>query len=85
MSQKHKNGGQTSKGLFCIRKKQVSPPLPPNRPPALNQQMINSHFKFEGVMKNGSICFQKLLKFDCLFDLDGQDQGHQFRIHLRHL
>ena len=37
------------------------------------------------VLKNSSIFYSKLLKFECQFDLDGQGQGHQFRIHLRHL
>ena len=29
--------------------------------------------------------FQKLLKFEGHFDLDGQGQGHQFRIQLGHV
>ena len=48
--------------------------------------MINSQFKFEGVVKNGSISFKKLLKFEGHFDLEGHEiQGHQFRIDLGHV
>ena len=42
--------------------------------------MINSHFKFQGVVKNGSILFQKLLKFEDQFHLDGQGQAPVFQI-----
>ena len=47
--------------------------------------MINSQFKFEAVVKNGSKIVQKLLKIEGQFDLDAQGQGHQFQIHLRHV
>ena len=51
---------------------------------AKNQQMINSQFKFEGIMKEFNF-FQKIVKFEGQFDLDDQGQGQQFQIHLRHV
>ena len=46
--------------------------------------MINSQFKFEGIMKEFNF-FQKIVKFEGQFDLDDQGQGQQFQIHLRHV
>ena len=38
--------------------------------------MINTQFKFEGVIKNSY--FLQFLQFGGRFDIDGQGQGHQF-------
>ena len=44
--------------------------------------MINAQFKFEGLdlIKNSSIYFYKIFKFEGQFNIDGQGQGqgHQF-------
>ena len=43
------------------------------------------HKHTTGELKIVHFFFQKLLKSDGQFDLDGQGQGDKFRIHLRHI
>ena len=50
--------------------------------------MINTHFKFQAKISNGSkvhkeLC--KIFKFKGQFDLEGQGQGHSFQTCLRYL
>ena len=44
--------------------------------------MINTHFKFEAKIANGSkvvaFTLQKIFKFTGQFDCEGQGHGHQF-------
>ena len=56
----------------------VSPRPNAADPPAKNQEMINSQFKFEGVMKNNSFFQKLLLKFEGQFDFNCQGKNSKW-------